>query len=66
MMDINNYNNNTDNDNDNNNNNNNDNNNNNEILLKISKLENKYLEIKKEMKEIKERFAKIEKTKVIF
>ena len=60
MMDINNYNNNTDNDNDNNNNNNN------EILLKISKLENKYLEIKKEMKEIKERFAKIEKTKVIF
>ena len=41
----------------------------NEILLKISKLENKYLEIKKEMKEmkeIKERFAKIEKTKVIF
>ena len=66
MMDINNYNNNTDNDNDNNNNNDNDNNNNNEILLKISKLENKYLEIKKEMKEIKERFAKIEKTKVIF
>jgi hypothetical protein len=42
------------------------NNNNNEIILKISKLENKYLEIKKEMKEIKERFAKIEKTKVIF
>ena len=44
----------------------NNNENNNEILLKISKLENKYLEIKKEMKEIKERFAKIEKTKVIF
>lgn len=42
------------------------NNDNNEILLKISKLENKYLEIKKEMKEMKERFAKIEKTKVIF
>lgn len=41
----------------------NNNNDNNEILLKISKLENKYLEIKKEMKE---RFAKIEKTKVIF
>ena len=38
----------------------------NEILSKISKLENKYLEIKKELKEIKERFAKIEKTKVIF
>ena len=38
----------------------------NEILSKISKLENKYLEIKKEMKEMKERFAKIEKTKVIF
>ena len=38
----------------------------NDILSKISKLENKYLEIKKEMKEIKERFAKIEKTKVIF
>jgi hypothetical protein len=37
-----------------------------EILLKISKLENKYLEMKKEMKEMKERFAKIEKTKVIF
>ena len=37
-----------------------------EILLKISKLENKYLEIKKEMKEMKERFTKIEKTKVIF
>jgi len=37
-----------------------------EILTKISKLENKYLEIKKEMKDIKERFAKIEKTKVIF
>jgi hypothetical protein len=50
----------------NNNENNNNENNNNEILLKISKLENKYLEIKKEMKEIKERFAKIEKTKVIF
>jgi hypothetical protein len=47
-------------------NNENNNENNNEILLKISKLENKYLEIKKEMKEIKERFAKIEKTKVIF
>jgi hypothetical protein len=50
----------------NNNENNNNENNNNEIILKISKLENKYLEIKKEMKEIKERFAKIEKTKVIF
>jgi len=37
-----------------------------EILSKISKLENKYLEMKKEMKEIKEKFAKIEKTKVIF
>jgi hypothetical protein len=37
-----------------------------EILSKISKLENRYLEMKKEMKEIKERFAKIEKTKVIF
>jgi hypothetical protein len=46
--------------------NNNNNININEILLKISKLENKYLEIKKEMKEIKERFAKIEKTKLIF
>jgi hypothetical protein len=38
----------------------------NEILLKITKLENKYLEIKKEFKEMKERFAKLEKTKVIF
>jgi hypothetical protein len=38
----------------------------NDILAKISKLENKYLEIKKEMKDIKERFTKIEKTKVIF
>jgi len=37
-----------------------------EILLKITKLENKYLEMKKEFKEIKERFAKYEKTKVIF
>jgi hypothetical protein len=37
-----------------------------EILLKITKLENKYLEIKKEFKEMKERFAKLEKTKVIF
>jgi hypothetical protein len=38
----------------------------NDILLKISKLENKYIEMKKEMKDIKERFAKLEKTKVIF
>jgi hypothetical protein len=37
-----------------------------EILTKITKLENKYLEMKKEFKEIKERFAKLEKTKVIF
>lgn len=37
-----------------------------EILLKITKLENKYLEMKKEFKEMKERFAKLEKTKVIF
>lgn len=37
-----------------------------EVLLKISKLENKYLEMKKEFKEMKERFAKLEKTKVIF
>jgi hypothetical protein len=37
-----------------------------EILIKLSKLENKYLEMKKEFKEIKERFAKLEKTKVIF
>ena len=35
----------------------------NDILLKISKLENKYIEMKKEMKDIKERFAKLEKTK---
>lgn len=39
---------------------------NDEILLKITKLENKYLEMKKEFKEMKERFAKLEKTKVIF
>jgi archaellum biogenesis protein FlaJ (TadC family) len=38
----------------------------NDILLKLSKLENKYSELKKEMKDIKERFAKLEKTKVIF
>ena len=51
----------------NNQNNNNENNeNNNELILRISKLENKYLEMKKEMKDIKERFAKIEKTKIIF
>jgi len=37
-----------------------------DILSKISKLEQRHLEIKKEMKEIKERFAKLEKTKVIF
>jgi flagellar motility protein MotE (MotC chaperone) len=37
-----------------------------EILNKINRLENKYLEMKKEFKEIKERFAKLEKTKVIF
>jgi hypothetical protein len=37
-----------------------------EILLKITKLENKYLEMKKEFKEMKERFSKLEKTKVIF
>lgn len=37
-----------------------------EILQKISKLEQRHLEIKKEMKDIKERFNKIEKTKVIF
>ena len=37
-----------------------------EVLLKITKLENKYLEMKKEFKEIKERFLKLEKTKVIF
>lgn len=41
-------------------------NDNNEILLKISKLENRYLELKKEFKDIKERFGKLEKTKVIF
>ena len=49
-----------------NNNNNQNNENNNELVLRISKLENKYLEMKKEMKDIKERFAKIEKTKIIF
>lgn len=38
----------------------------NDILLKISNLENKYSNLKKEMKDIKERFAKLEKTKVIF
>jgi hypothetical protein len=37
-----------------------------EVLSKISKLENRYLELKKEFKEIKEKFAKLEKTKVIF
>jgi hypothetical protein len=37
-----------------------------EILNKITRLENRYLEMKKEFKEIKERFAKLEKTKVIF
>jgi hypothetical protein len=37
-----------------------------EILNKITRLEYKYLEMKKEFKEIKERFAKLEKTKVIF
>jgi len=37
-----------------------------EVLLKITKLENKYQELKKEFKEIKEKFVKLEKTKVIF
>jgi hypothetical protein len=37
-----------------------------QVLLKISKLENRYLEMKKEMKDIKEKFAKIEKNKIIF
>jgi hypothetical protein len=37
-----------------------------QVLLKISNLENRYLEMKKEMKDIKERFAKIEKNKIIF
>jgi hypothetical protein len=37
-----------------------------EVLNKITKLENKYLEMKKEFKEIKERVMKLEKTKVIF
>lgn len=46
--------------------NNNDINVNDEVLLKITKLENKYLELKKEFNEIKERFKKLEKTKVIF
>jgi hypothetical protein len=45
---------------------NNENSVNDEILQKINKLENKYLEMKKEFKEIKERFNKLEKTKVIF
>jgi hypothetical protein len=45
---------------------NNENSVNDEILQKITKLENKYLEMKKEFKEIKERFNKLEKTKVIF
>ena len=52
--------------NNNNNQNNQNNENNNELILRIYKLENKYLEMKKEMKDIKERFAKIEKTKIIF
>jgi predicted nuclease with TOPRIM domain len=38
----------------------------NEILIKISKLEDKYSKLKKEFNEIKERFQKLEKTKVIF
>ena len=37
-----------------------------EILQKIYKLELRHLEMKKEMKDIKERFNKHEKTKVIF
>ena len=42
------------------------NNNIDEVLLKITKLENKYIELKKEFNQIKERFKKLEKTKVIF
>jgi len=37
-----------------------------QVLLKISKLENRYLEMKKEIRDIKEKFAKIEKTKLIY
>jgi len=37
-----------------------------QVLLKISKLENRYLEMKKEIRDIKEKFAKIEKNKIIF
>jgi hypothetical protein len=37
-----------------------------EILNKITKLENRYLEMKKEFNELKARFIKLEKTKIIF
>lgn len=37
-----------------------------EILLKITNLENKYLNTKKEIKDIKERLQKLEKTHIIF
>jgi hypothetical protein len=37
-----------------------------EILNKITKLETRYLEMKKEFNELKARFLKLEKTKVIF
>ena len=37
-----------------------------EVLSKISKLENRYLELKKEMNDIKRRCSKIENPKFIF
>ena len=37
-----------------------------EILSKISNLEIKYLNTKKELKDIKERLQKLEKTNIIF
>lgn len=37
-----------------------------EILLKITNLENKHLNTKKELKDIKERLQKLEKTHIIF
>lgn len=37
-----------------------------EILSKITNLENKYLNTKKEIKDIKERLQKLEKTHIIF
>ena len=42
------------------------NNNNDEVLSKINKLENKYLELKKNLRKLKKDFQKLRKQKLFF